>query len=1296
LPIRVFATDPFRDHGRRIDRPAAAGYPTDASATAPNDNTLASGIVRALNYWLQRVSPSWFLCSGAAVTQPVSCPDPSDLKQLAHGNLSDSKAEALRNHVLGCSGCAQFLQSFHSGGSLLTVQQTVLDSGNNQAPAARPTLHSVAQDKPQAVPHSVDEDARKRFEAAWIACRPEPIAKFLPPPNTPQYLATLVELIHIELEFAWKRWKSSEKGASPDCQPLLVEAYLERFPDLESPTILRDLVEVEWLLRQQHGDRPSSAEYQARFPNLVDGEDLERLRRRDGLASGTPEVPGFEILGELGRGGMGVVYKARQAALKRIVAVKMILAGAHTTGADLARFRSEAEAVARLRHPNIVQVYEIGELNGLPFFSLEYVDGGTLAGKVNGAPLPERQAAQMVETLARAMHEAHQSGIVHRDLKPANVLLTAAGAVKIADFGLAKKLDETGQTAAGAIMGTPSYMAPEQARGDLREIGPATDVYALGGILYELLTGRPPFRGATKLDTLWQVLNQNAIPPSRLQPRVPRDLETVCLKCLEKEPGRRYRSAEALAEDLRRFQAGEPTRARPLGRMERGWKWVRRRPVAAGLLTVSTLLLLALVGLTVGWFFHGQVLAALDVAETARKDADTQRTAAQVAQGKAEANERAADREKQRAEMLSYLLGVQAAHHAWQSNDVPAALVYLDQWRAWERRGWEFDYVRGLCSGGSRLTLKGHTGPVKTLAMSADGKRIVSGGSWDQTVKVWNADSGQEILSFRPHAANIFGVAISGDGKRIVTSGNDMTVNVWDAATAQKVRSIDGRTHQFTCLGLSADGKRIVTGSCVFTPQGFSLPGEMTVCDVDAGRDIFLLKGHSSGIFSVAFSADGKRIVSGSQDGTVKIWDAEKGKEMLTLKGHSGAVTSAAVTNDGKRIVSCSADGTVKVWDARTGQQALTLTGHTGVVQSVAVSSDGQRIYSGGSDQTVKVWDGTSGEQLLTFKGHTDAVLSLAVSADGKRIASGGSDRTVRVWDAARNPEALTIKAHTDSIGGVAVSGDGKRIVSGAKDGLVKVWDVGGGQALHSIKAPGGWVASVAASGDGKRIAVGNWDGTIHVWDGASGEFTLTIKGNPRPILSVVFSPDGKRLVSAQGATVQVWDAANGGQLGIMEHGGDLARVAISSDGKRIVCANESGTIKLWDADTGKEILAVKGSQEGIHTVAISRDGARIISGGQDRMVKVWDAFTGQCLLTLIGHTQPIQCVAISGDGRRIFSGSSDRTVKLWDADTGQEALTLKTSASGVNSVALSGDGQTIACGLDTTIKVWHADRSQP
>ena len=309
-----------------------------------------------------------------------------------------------------------------------------------------------------------------------------------------------------------------------------------------------------------------------------------------------PVVPGYEILGELGRGGMGVVYKARQNRLNRLVALKMVLAGAHAGELQLARFHTEAEAVAKLQHPNIVQIHEVGDHEGLPYFSLEFVQGGSLSEVIDGKPRPPREAAALVEQLARAMAVAHQQGIIHRDLKSANVLLTHEGTPKITDFGLAKSLESDSElTKSGTLMGTPSYMSPEQARGENHAIGPLSDLYSLGAILYELLTGRPPFLAPSMLETIYQVRHQEPVPPRRLQPKVPQDLETICLKCLQKEPAKRYAHCEELAEDLRRFQAGEPIRARPVGRVERAWRWCRRNPRTAAMSGAITLLIAAVV-----------------------------------------------------------------------------------------------------------------------------------------------------------------------------------------------------------------------------------------------------------------------------------------------------------------------------------------------------------------------------------------------------------------------------------------------------------------------------------------------------------------------------------------------------------------------------------------------------------------------------------------------------------------------------------------------------------------------------
>jgi tetratricopeptide (TPR) repeat protein len=433
-----------------------------------------------------------------------------------------------------------------------------------------------------------------------------------------------------------RRWRQDER--------VPVEALLSRQPALaDDAEAVLDLIYHEILLRRRRGETPVLDEYLPRFPHLAGTLPLlfevERALQSGllstvlvlqrgaaaparGGAAVPVAIPGYDILGELGRGGMGVVYRARQQSLKRLVALKMIRAGEHAGPDELARFRAEAEALARFQHPNIVQVYEVGECDGRPFFSLEYVAGGTLAQKLAGEPQQPRAAAELLDTLARAVHTAHRAGVIHRDLKPANVLLTADGTPKITDFGLAKRLANeagtsalAGRTESGAIMGTPSYMAPEQAAGK-REVGPAADVYALGAVLYELLAGRPPFKAETPLDTILQVLQEEPVSPRLLNARAPRDLVTICLQCLRKEPAKRYASALDLADDLGRFLRGEPIRARPVGVVERGLKWTRRHPARAALGGMSAALVL---GLVAGLFVWQHLRAQ---GELAREHAD--------------------------------------------------------------------------------------------------------------------------------------------------------------------------------------------------------------------------------------------------------------------------------------------------------------------------------------------------------------------------------------------------------------------------------------------------------------------------------------------------------------------------------------------------------------------------------------------------------------------------------------------------------------------------------------------------
>jgi tRNA A-37 threonylcarbamoyl transferase component Bud32 len=459
-----------------------------------------------------------------------------------------------------------------------------------------------------------------------------------------------------------------------------------------------------------------------------------------------PTVPGYEVLGELGRGGMGVVYKARQLKLNRTVALKMILAGPLAGPEHRARFLSEAESVARLRHPNIVQIYEIGEALGRPFFSMEFMEGSSLDRRLDGTPLPPRAAVQLVETLARAVHHAHEQGVIHRDLKPANVLLAISDASqkrqaeqrfceaslndcvpKITDFGLAKRLDEVGRTLT-AVLGTPAYMAPEQAAGRTKEVGPAADIWALGVILYELLTGRAPFKADSAMETVAMASADDPVSPKRLNRKVPRDLETICLKCLRKEPARRYASAEALAEDLAAFREGRPIRARPAGVLERAVKWAKRRPALAAALAVT---MLALAGLGAGGFVlaverleRDRARLERDRMEDARLQAENERQTRRQVQAALGREQQALGRERQakagleqEQEKTQRLLAgsrVSEAYNAWQQHNLELAGKILDGCPAPTRALWDWRFVKGLTSG-SLMTLYDHLGEVNTI-----------------------------------------------------------------------------------------------------------------------------------------------------------------------------------------------------------------------------------------------------------------------------------------------------------------------------------------------------------------------------------------------------------------------------------------------------------------------------------------------------------------------------------------------------------------------------------------------------
>jgi WD40 repeat protein/predicted Ser/Thr protein kinase len=656
-----------------------------------------------------------------------------------------------------------------------------------------------------------------------------------------------------------------------------------------------------------------------------------------GAAPAVSEPAGYQILSELGRGGMGVVYLARQVRLKRLVALKMILAGAHAADQERTRFRTEAEAVARLQHSNVVQIYEVGEHDGRPYIALEFLDGGTLAERIRRAPVRPPEAAALVETLARAVHAAHQQGVIHRDLKPTNVLLTRAGVPKVTDFGLAKQLDsEAGLTQSGAILGTPSYMAPEQAGGKGRRVGAPADVYALGAILYELLTGRPPFQAESPFDTVVQVVSREPVPPRQLQRRCPRDLETICLKCLQKEPARRYASALALAEDLRRFLEGQPIRARRVGLGARLWRWGRRNPVVTGLVT---LLLLAGVGLV------GLFVRLRDTEDVLRRPRPLAAEPAEI---------------RRPARPLATLRGHQdlVTGVAFHPNSRRVASASKDG----TVRVWDPAAAREV------RKLTGHEGAVLGVAFSPDGRELASAGI-DGTVKVWQAGTGRKLLDLRRHTGLVWAVAFSPDGRHLASAGDDRVLILWDRK-GQPVHVWRDHPAAVRAVAFSSDSNQVAAGC-----------KPVQIWDVTTGQAVCTLTGHTGRVNAVAYSPDGSLLLSAGTDRTVRVWEAKTGRSAHVFRGHRFPIHAAAFSSGGGQVVSANKrvtdryakmpeQGTaiVKIWEARSGVEINTLAGIDTEVTAVACSPDGGYLACAGAGKTVTIWDARA----LGLLGHPD------------------------------------------------------------------------------------------------------------------------------------------------------------------------------------------------------------------------------------------------------------------------------------------------------------------------------------
>ncbi|MHB9009401.1 MAG: protein kinase domain-containing protein, partial [Limisphaerales bacterium] len=918
-------------------------------------------------------------------------------------------------------------------------------------------------------------------------------------------------------------------------------------------------------------------------------------------------VGDYDLLEVIGHGGMGMVYRARQRRLHREVALKMLLGGHFAEAQARGRFRDEAELAAQLQHPHIVAIHDVGEHEGLPYFTMDLVTGCSLAELARDQPLPPNEAATHLKTIAEAVQYAHDRGVLHRDLKPSNILIDGFDQPRITDFGLARRIGGTKSdfTVTGQTLGSPNFMPPEQAAGRHHQVGPASDVYGLGAILYYLLTSRPPFLADNLGESVRQVQEDDPVSPRILNPSLPRDLETICLKCLQKDPGQRYGTARELAEELGRFLRGEPILARPVGRVMRTWRWCRRRPAVAALLAA----LMVVIGIAAVRILHSQQ-------ETAQ-----QRYYASLTLAQRHLEEGAPDL------AMEVLL------------QCPEAL-----------RHWEWGHLVAECHR-EVLTLTNAIDPtfrnsevpsvlqpVWRCQFSPDNRQLAAvnpaGRVW-----IWEIPSGRVVWQWSRPAHHVANVTLSPNWKDLAmttTNGVDvlpvggseprLRLEVEGAPVRVIAFSPDGRT----LATLAAREVRLWAVEDGVTKGSFAVPAEVE---------------------TLSFTPDGERLIAASV-ASASVHAVATGQVVRELSDPSGETVALIADPFAERYVTFNQSNRFRLWSTNglVADLGVLRAANVQGVRKVVFSPDGLRFCTAGDHNTAAVRDARTGSILMPIP---NQVYGLVLSPDGQALATSGGNTIVRIWDLNTSQGFLALRGHTDNLHDLTFSPDGRLLATMDASGLVKLWSARAGRELVTL--PGiPWALS--QSRDGQLAAVVPVPYGLRIWELQSGKVVADLGRHRRWVYSSSFSPDGEHV--ATGGTpgeACIWNFKTGQLVHVLKGHSNAVWVTYSPDGRRLLSTGFDGVARIWDPGSGAELRTFRGDQTLISGSGFSPDGRQLVTGGNDATVRVWEVETGKCLRVLRGHTNWVIGTFFSPDGTSIASTGIDRTLRLWNVRTGKQ-----------------------------------------